>query len=216
MSRRARLLLAGMPLHIIQRGHNKQPCFFSESDHLVYLERLREHACATGCSVHAYVLMTNHVHILASFVDITAAPRLIKHLGQQYSLYLNRRLGRSGTTWEGRYWSCPVPTEHYLLNCYRYIEANPVRARMVERPDQYRWSSYRGNAGLGEDCLLGHHELYLQLGPTDAERQLSYRQLSACDLSDHELARIREGLEDAAVCNGPRRPRGRPRKVQVQ
>lgn len=216
MPRRARLLLPGMPLHIVQRGHNRQPCFHTESDYMVYLERLREHACTSGCSVHAYVLMTNHVHILASFADITAAPHLIRLLGQQYSLYLNRRLGRTGTTWEGRYWSCPVPTEHYLLNCQRYIEANPIRAGMADRPDQYRWSSYRGNAGLADDPLLDRHELYLRLGGTDRDRQRSYRQLSACNLSDFELNDIREALKEASVAGLPRRRPGRPRKSEAQ
>lgn len=208
MPRRPRLLLPGVPLHIIQRGHNRQPCFFSDSDYLVYLEWLGKHACAVRCSIHAYVLMTNHVHILASFDEIALAPELVKRLGQQYTLYLNKRLGRTGSVWEGRYWSHPVPTERYLLICQRYIEANPVRACMVARPDAYRWSSYRGNAGFDDDRLLCPHELYRRLGIDEAERCANYRRLGAHGLDQDESRRFRD------LIHAPL-PRGRPKKTGV-
>jgi putative transposase len=191
MSRRPRILLPGVPLHIVQRGHDRQPCFLTESDHLVYLEWLARQAPAIGCSIHAYVLMPNHVHILASFDDILLAPELTRRVGQQYSLYFNKRLGRTGSTWESRFWSHPVSTERYLLTCQRYIEANPVRAGMVTQPQEYRWSSYRGNAGLGEDMLLHPHELYGRLGRDGAERQLHYRRLSVDDLAPDVVDRFR-------------------------
>lgn len=195
MPRRARLLLPGVPVHIVQRGHNRQPCFHNRSDYMVYLDKLSEHASTTGCSVHAYVLMTNHIHILTSFDDVRGPSHLIRLLGQQYSLYLNRRLGRSGTTWEGRYWSCPVPTEQYLLTCQRYIELNPVRAGIVDRQENYQWSSYRGNTGMSHDSLLKPHELYERLGLDQAERQENYRFLFANDLTDAELTELRQGLK---------------------
>lgn len=207
MPRRARLLLPGVPLHIVQRGHNRQPCFHTRSDYMTYLDKLGEHASATGCSVHAYVLMTNHVHLLASFADMRGASHLMHLLGQQYSRYLNKRLGRSGTTWEGRYWSCPVPTEHYLLTCQRYIELNPVRAGITDRQDIYQWSSYRGNAGMRQDNLLTPHELYERLGLTLAERQQRYRGLFTSQLTHAELTALREGWK------GHGRP-GRPRKPE--
>ena len=209
MPRRPRLLLPGVPLHIVQRGHNRQRCFFTDSDHLVYLEWLRTHGGAIGCSIHAYVLMPNHVHILASFDEIVLAPEMMRRLAQQYSLYLNRRLGRTGSVWDGGFWSHPVATERYLLKCHRYIEANPLRAGMVEHQRDYLWSSYRGNAGIGVDRLLCPHELYLRLGLNEAERRANYRRLSDCELKAGELLEIRALMHSAA-------PRGRPRKVSVE
>ncbi|WP_338765760.1 transposase [Massilia sp. METH4] len=209
MSRRPRLLLSGVPLHIIQRGHNRQQCFFSDSDFLVYLEWLRKHGTAIGCSTHAYVLMSNHVHILASFEEVMLAPEMMRRLAQQYTLYLNRRLGRTGSVWEGRFWSHPVPTERYFMKCHRYIEANPVRALMVDHQQRYRWSSYRGNAGFDKDRLLCPHELYRRLGLNETERIMNYRRLSDCELSAEELWEIR-GLMNAPA------PRGRPRNPPVE
>lgn len=213
MPRRARLILPGIPLHIVQRGHNRQPCFHSRSDDMVYLDKLTEHAVSTECSVHAYVLMTNHVHILLSFEDMRGPSRLVRLLGQQYTLYLNKRLGRSGTTWEGRYWSCPVPTEPYLLTCQRYIEQNPVRAGMVNQQEHYQWSSYQGNIGLRTDGLLSPHELYQRLGLNEQERQRNYRLLFSRQLTEPELTEIREGLKEATLCGRPARLPGRPKKI---
>ncbi len=212
MPRRARLLIPGMPLHIVQRGHNRQACFYSESDYLVYLERLREHASSTGCSLHAYVLMTNHVHLLASFDDIAYAPDLIRLLGQQYSLYLNRRLGRTGTIWEGRYWSCPIPTERYFLTCQQYIELNPVEAEMVGHQRHYRWSSYPGNAGLADDTLISPHELYLRMGASDAERQINYCRSFEDGTLSARIAELEEVMANGGKTGEAKRPRGRPRK----
>lgn len=152
MPRRARLLLPGVPLHIIQRGNNRQACFFGDDDYGFYLDWLTEHARKTGCKVHAYVLMTNHVHLLLSSSKPEGAGALMKALGQRYVQYVNRTYHRSGTLWEGRFRSCLVQEEAYLLACQCYIELNPVRAGMVRRPGDYRWSSYRAN-GLGE-CVF--------------------------------------------------------------
>lgn len=132
----------------------------------------------------------------------------MRRLAQQYTLYLNRRLGRTGSIWEGRFWSHPVPSERYLMKCYRYIEANPVRASIVDHQQRYRWSSYRGNAGFSDDRLLLPHELYWRLGPNEAERLANYRCLSDCELKPDELMEIRGLMNPAA-------PRGRPRKCLV-
>jgi len=196
MPRRTRLVLPGVPLHIVQRGHNRQPCFHTRSDYLVYMDKLAMHASTVGCAIHAYVLMTNHVHMLASFDDVRGPAHLLRLLAQQYSTYLNRRLGKSGSTWEGRYWSCPVPTEQYLFICQRYIELNPVRASIVDRKEDYQWSSYRQNAGIDADRLVTPHELYSRLGTNETERQTGYRGLFAHELTSAELEEIRGGLKN--------------------
>ncbi|PTR10619.1 REP element-mobilizing transposase RayT [Nitrosospira sp. Nsp5] len=156
MPRRARLVLPNIPLHIIQRGNNRQACFFADEDYSVYLDWLAEHASKTGCQVHAYVLMTNHVHLLISADGVEAPGLLMKVLGQCYVQYVNRTYQRSGTLWEGRFRSCLIQDEIYLLACQRYIELNPVRAGMVAHPTEYRWSSYRANAQGEVDALVNH------------------------------------------------------------
>jgi putative transposase len=134
MPRRARIPLPNVPIHLIQRGNNRQPCFFADEDYRRYLDWLTEYAGKTGCRVHAYVLMTNHVHLLLSCDRADAGGALMKSLGQRYVQHVNRVYRRSGTLWEGRFRSCPVQEETYLLACQRYIELNPVRANMVARP----------------------------------------------------------------------------------
>lgn len=177
MPRRARLILPDVPLHIIQRGNNRQPCFFADGDYSVYLDWLGEHASKTGCRVHSYVLMTNHVHLLISADQVEAPGLLMKALGQRYVQYVNRTYRRSGTLWEGRFRSCLIQAEIYLLGCQRYIELNPVRAGMVVHPAEYRWSSYRANAQNEVDALVKPHPLYEALGLDAASRQVAYREL---------------------------------------
>lgn len=145
-TRRPRLTTANIPLHIIQRGNNRQACFFADEDYRCYLEWLEEYSHTSGCAIHAYVLMTNHVHLLLTPSEATSTCMLMKRLGQRYVQYVNRVYKRSGTLWEGRYRSCLAQDDLYLLACQRYIELNPVRATMVDTPDEYRWSSYRTNA----------------------------------------------------------------------
>jgi len=143
------LSLPGIPWHIIQRGNNRSVCFHGEQDYQFYLHCLKEFADKFGCAVHAYVLMTNHVHLLLTPAREDSARLLMKHLGQRYVQYINRTYQRSGTLWEGRFRSCLTQSEEYVLACYRYIELNPVRAGMVMRPQDYRWTSYHAN-GLGK------------------------------------------------------------------
>jgi Transposase and inactivated derivatives len=177
MPRRARIALANVPLHVIQRGNNRQACFFADDDYLFYLDQLRLCAQRAGCAIHSYVLMTNHVHLLLTPREANAVGHLMKLLGQRYVQHVNRLYRRSGTLWEGRFRSCIVEEDAYLLGCSRYVELNPVRAGMVTQPQEYRWSSYRANALGEQDLLIEAHPLYLALGRQAGERQEAYRAL---------------------------------------
>jgi putative transposase len=191
MPRRPRLRLAGIPFHVIQRGNNRSPCFFKEGDYYRYLGELGQLSRAQGVAIHAYVLMTNHVHLLATAQHEDGIPQLMKFLGQRYVQYVNRKHERSGSLWEGRFRSCLVDTESYLLTCHRYIETNPVRAGMVRHPADYRWSSYRANAEGWPDPLLSPHDVVKMLGRDADERRAAYRELFLEDLAEEQLERIR-------------------------
>jgi len=192
MPRRARLALAGIPWHIIQRGNNRSPCFYADEDYRRYLDTLQEQSRKYGCSVHAYVLMTNHVRLLLTPEQENSAALLMKHLGQRYVQYLNRSYRRSGTLWEGRFKSCLTQSEDYVLACHRYIELNPVRAGMVPHPRDYPWSSYRANAEGYPDSLRTPHSEYLRLGKGETGRQEAYRNLFKAHLDPEQLTEIRK------------------------
>lgn len=227
MPRRPRIHLAGLPLHIVQRGHNRDACFFGDDDYSSYRHWLGEALKATGCQLHAYVLMTNHVHLLLTPPEPEAVSQLMISLGRRYVQYINRTYRRTGTLWGSRYKSSLVQADAYLLLCQRYIELNPVRAAMVDDPVHYRWSSYRAN-GLGQpDSLLTAHPLFLGLGKDDTERGVAYRALfrSALDavaIDDIRLAlnqgqplggsRFIDSIEQATGQRREVRPRGRPKK----
>lgn len=228
MPRRPRLSLPNTPLHLIQRGNNRQACFIADEDYRFYLDWLAEYAGKTGCRIHAYVLMTNHVHLLVSSARGAAPGEMMKGLGQRYVQYVNRTYRRSGTLWEGRYRSCPTQTEDYLLACQRYIELNPVRAGMAEHPAEYRWSSYRANAQGESDALIQPHAVYDALGPDAAGRQAAYRELFRYELEPESVDEIRRATngnyalgsdlfaEQIAAALGRRvtpGKSGRPRKV---
>jgi len=183
MPRRARLRIADIPLHVVQRGNNRGPCFFAENDYAFYRGLLESLAERFGCAVHAYVLMTNHIHLLLTPHAFDGVSSLMKHLSQRYVQYVNRRYGRCGTLWEGRYKSCLTQREDYVLACYRYIELNPVRARIVADPRHYRWSSYGANAEGSASTLLAPHAEYLRLGHTPEERLAAYRSLFGTHLA---------------------------------
>lgn len=191
MPRRPRIKLAGVPLHIVQRGLNREPCFFAEEDYHSYLYWLWKSAADWGCAVHAYVLMGNHVHLLLTTSREDGPAKLMQSIGRRYVQYINRSYKRSGSLWEGRYKSSVVQAETYLLACMRYIELNPVRAGMVSDPAQYRWSSYRHNA-LGAPCEgLQTHPLYLSLGQNEEIRKAAYRALFRTELDDEAINDIR-------------------------
>ena len=160
MLRRARLMLANVAVHLIQRGNNRQACFYQDSDYLTYLDWLYDYAQESACRIHSYVLMTNHVHLLLTPAKAEGPGKLMKRLGQRYVQYVNRTYQRSGTLWEGRYKSCLTNEEAYVLGCYRYIELNPVRAGMVKHPGEYRWSSFRVNAQNEPTQLISPHQVY--------------------------------------------------------
>jgi len=167
--------IPGHPLHVIQRGHLQAACFFGEEDCGAYLGWLGEYAVGYGCSVHAYVLMGNHVHLLLTPSRAGGVAGLMRSLGERYARYAAEAHHRDGALWEDRYEAVPVHVGRYLLSCMRYIELNPVRARVVASPGQHRWSSFRANA-LGEhDALLTPHAHYCALGRDAGSRQAAYR-----------------------------------------
>jgi putative transposase len=194
MARRPRFHLPGYPQHVVQRGNNRQPCFFVNEDYQFYLGCLEKACQRHGCAVHAYVLMTNHVHLLVTPTEEFALSWVMQDIGRRYVYRINRRHHRSGTLWEGRYKACLVDTEHYLLACYRYLELNPVRAKIVEHPEHYRWSSCVVNAHGNTDPIVQQHPLYVALGRTAVERQRAYRELLRDQLDKQELTTIREAL----------------------
>jgi putative transposase len=164
-------------MHVRHRGVNRENCFREDVDRLVYLSCLKDLAKTTACSIHAYCLMTNHVHLLLTPSDLTSCAALMRELGQRYVPYFNRRHNRTGTLWEGRFRSCIVESARYALGCYRYIECNPVEAHMVTALGAYRWSSHAGNCGLMEDKLITPHVEYDALGTTLEARRSAYRGL---------------------------------------
>jgi putative transposase len=204
MPRRPRLALAGVATHIIQRGNNRGACFFADEDYALYLHHLEELARLFGCAVHAYVLMTNHVHLLVTPKETDGASLLMKHLGQRYVQYVNRAYRRSGTLWEGRFRSCLAQSEAYVLACYRYVELNPVRADMAAHPREYRWSSYRSNAEDKSSDLITPHREYLRLAKDAAERRAAYRALFKSELDPETLKETREATNGGCALGGKR------------
>jgi len=195
MPRQPRIDLPGIPQHIVQRGNDRHPCFFNAIDYIRYLQDLREIASREHCSVHAYMLMTNHVHLLVTPMAAGQIGKMMQALGRRYVRYVNDRYHRTGTLWEGRYKACPVMDEQYFLRCQRYIELNPVRARMVSDPAHYRWSSHTGNASPAHDPLLHPHRAWLELGHDQAARRRAWRTLVMETVDPEETDAIRLHLQ---------------------
>jgi putative transposase len=185
------MYMAGVPSHIIQRGNNREACFFSDDDYLLYLTCLKVACRRYKVSCHAYVLMTNHTHLLLSPNDEEGISKVMQSLGRRYVQYINKRYNRCGTLWESRHKSSLIDAESYLLSCYRYIELNPVRASMVVHPADYPWSSYRCNAYGENDELVTAHDVYLSIDPNKASRQIAYRSLFDTALPKKLLHEIR-------------------------
>lgn len=196
MPRPPRISVPNTTFHVVQRGNNQARTFFEEQDYALYLALL-EYACRRyQTQVHAYVLMTNHVHLLVTSSLPEGVSRTMQYVAGRYVAKLNRRLGRTGTLWGGRFRSSPIDTDRYLLACYRYIELNPVRAGIVRSPDAYRWSSYRANATEAATSLISAHPVLFSLGKTPLERALRYRELLRQPLPADTLRLIRQRLKD--------------------
>ena len=231
MPRTGRVVLTGYAHHIVQRGHNRQVVFAETGDYRRYLDTLREFKEEYAVEVYAFCLMTNHVHLLLSPSDCAGIGKLMKRLAGRQTRNHNRLEGRSGTLWEGRYKSSPIQTEAYLLACCRYIELNPVRARMVSEPEKYRWSSCRYRLGENACEWLDYHACYLALGVGDRERKERYRAFLHSAIPDGEWTLIREAVqrgqltgsarftEEVAAIVGKRIDRrgpGRPKKMGIR
>lgn len=228
MARLPRLDLPGVPQHVIQRGNNRQPCFVADEDYATYREDLLEAAQKRHCAVHAYVLMTNHVHLLVTGAEPGSVSKMMQQLGRRYVAFFNARYRRSGTLWEGRFKTSLVDTCRYLLTCYRYIELNPVRAAMVADPADYRWSSFHWNACGRPDALVTPHPGYVALGAGPEQRRAAYRALFDHAIGDDDMADIRSHVQQQRALGTRRfqaeiatllarsvavRPRGRPKRL---
>lgn len=200
MARLPRFVIPDHPQHVIIRGNNREPIFIADDDYQFYLEKLKQACEKHDCAVHAYVLMTNHVHLLITPHSEDGLSKVMQMVGRYYVQYFNHSYQRTGTLWEGRYKATLIDSEHYLLTCYRYIELNPVRAKdMVDHPADYPWSSYRFNALGQENDLLTPHEEYLKLGQSDEQRQQVYRALFDNHVSEATLDEIRQATNKAWV-----------------
>lgn len=231
MPRKRRFFLPDLPVHVVQRGNNRKAVFFEDGDYRHYLDRLAQAAGEHGCAVHAYVLMTNHVHLLLTPTAEKSISATLQELGRRFVPYINHRYGRTGTLWEGRFKASLVQDEGYLLTCYRYIEMNPVRAQMVERPQDYRWSSYRANALGEDDPVVAPHPIYRSLGATGRARKAAYRGLFKTELDDEAIGDVRACLQTGTPLGNERfrarieqalgvkvghSRRGRPRKLAAE
>lgn len=195
MARLARLTLPGYPHHVIQRGNNRQPIFASAADHQMMLDLLDENARKFGVAIHAYVLMDNHFHLLATPQAADSLPQMMQAVGRRYVRYFNDSQKRSGTLWEGRYKSTLIQTERYLLACMVYIDLNPVRVGMVAQARDYPWSSHGHFVGLRIDKLISTHPLVWALGNTPFAREAAYAQLVQAGIS----AGQQQALTDSAL-----------------
>ena len=201
MPRQPRVVIEGHPFHVIQRGHNRDACFLDDHDRRFYLLELHRRADECALGVHAYVLMTNHVHLLVTPGRSESLSEGVGWLAQIYAQYFNAKYHRLGSPWHGRFGSKLIRTESHLLACHRYIELNPVRAGMVNHPAEWPWSSYAANAMGRVEPLLTPHPVLEELAPTPELRRTAY-----CDLFDEELS------EETLEALRPRTRRGRPRE----
>jgi putative transposase len=191
MPRKHRLVIPGLPHHVIQRGNNREPMFDGDEDYGFYLASLRRAARRSGIDVHAYALMTTHVHFIATPHTQTALSKAMHSVGGRYATYRNQRYALTGSRFDGRYRSTVIDAESYLYTCMRYVELNPVRAGMVPAPNVYRWSSHAAHGfGLADD-LVTFHPMYLELGATTRERQACWRNFCSETLTEGDLSKVR-------------------------
>jgi putative transposase len=228
MPRARRLQISGLTFHVVHRGNHRDRVFFSDDDYFSYLHLLALMSSRFETRIHAYVLMTNHVHMLMTAARPDGISRTMQHVAASHSRRLNERLDRQGALWEGRFRSSLIDSDYYCLACYRYIEMNPVRAGIAASPGDYRWSSYCENIGRRSLRMVDPHPSFLALGDSPASRIDCYRGLFAESLPANALTTIREGLRmglpirsDPTACgSAPQnsvpssvRRRGRPPKA---
>ncbi|HLF12006.1 MAG TPA: transposase [Gammaproteobacteria bacterium] len=199
MPRQPRYRIPGFPQHVVQRGNDRQATFYADNDFAIYRHYLAEAAAKHHCEVHAYCLMSNHVHLLVTPRSPDAVCKLIQSVGRRYVYYINHAYERTGTLWEGRYRATLVEDDAYALTCYRYIELNPVRAALVDHPAGYPHSSYRRNALGDVDFVVSEHAVYTALANTRSARMVAYRRLFEDQLEKSQLAEIRQMTQSCRV-----------------
>ncbi len=192
MARLPRLVIPQHPHHIVQFGVDRQAIFREPGDYPAFLNWLREAAKQYKVAIHAYVLMPDHLHILATPTDSEGLARMMQWVGRHYVPYFNRKYGRSGTLWQGRFKATVIDAMNYLMTCSRYIELNPVRAGIVLSPADYAWSSYAHHIGAKHDALITDHALYWSLGNTPFERDAAYKYLTEQALTSKELQELKD------------------------
>lgn len=227
MPRQPRLIVVGYPHHIISRGNNRSVIFYNDKDRRFFIECLKAAKEKTESKIYAYCLMTNHVHLLLEPSSEDGIGDLIQSLGRRYVRYINQTYKRTGTLWEGRFKSSLVSKDEYLLVCARYIELNPIRAKMVDNPKDYSWSSFGFRAEGRTDELLDEDPVYKGLGKTPRERQTNYKEWFKRSIPKEELSLIRNAVQKGGIFGNKGfldrvaqltgrdvilRPRGRPRK----
>ena len=203
MPRQRRCFVPGVSCHVTQRGNNHSLIFRAPCDYGVFIVILRYAFARLGVAIHAYALMTNHVHLLVTPGTATALPEAMQALGRHYVQYFNRRYGRSGGLWEGRYRSALIYNERYWMTCMRYIELNPVRAGIVVRPEQHRWSSYLHHAFGTVDPTITDHPMYLALGPSPEVREVAWREICGQLMTPEELEHMRRSIRSGIVLGEP-------------
>jgi len=228
MARTTRLVVPGLPHHLIQRGNNRQAIFVDDEDRRKYLQVLRDAALTHRVAIHAYVLMDNHVHLLATPATETSLSVLMQSVGRRYVAWFNRRHLRTGTLWEGRFKLSVVDPEACFLICQRYIELNPERTGLMADAAEHPWSSMGHHLGKTHDPLVSDHAAYWSLGNTPFEREAMYRDWLAQGVSPGQAGQVTAALSQSGVLGDSDftrrlsqrmhrqvapRPRGRPKKA---
>jgi putative transposase len=227
MARLQRVVLPGYPLHMMVRGHNSQDIFTTDEEKKSYLESLKDAAREYGLAIHAYALMPNHVHVLATPKTILSASKVMQSIGRRYAQLFNQAHGSSGTVWEGRFKSCLIDPEAYFLLVQKYIEQNPVRAGLVQKPEEWAWSSYRHHAGSETIPWISDHPSYWAIANTPFERQMAWQKTVLEPLGSNDIEKVSKHLsygwplgsdvflkQLASKTSRPLQPRlaGRPKK----
>jgi putative transposase len=202
MARNRRYFVENLSHHIIHRGNNRVAIFRESQDYERYYLVLERASSVCGVAVHAFAFMSNHVHLIVTPETEHAVPRLMQKMGARYVPYFNRRYARTGTLWEGRYKSFPIDTDEYFLTCIRYVELNPVRAGVVETPEQYQWSSHRTHAWGAKSSLIQVHAVMQTLGRDDAERQSKYREFCSEAVTLEQLRSVRDAVQSGKALGG--------------